>query len=171
MEPSSPSWLGLAIGFFIGGFFVLIGAILIFVTIRAKRKIAESQKWPTALGTILSSEVRRSVSHDSDGDTTTSYQPVVKYTYSVFGTSYNSQRLTFGVQNSSHKYAQATVQRYPPNSHVPVHYNPNKPEEAVLEVQETSGNTCTLVAGIVFIAVGVIGGCVGLVITILNYVS
>jgi len=171
MESTSPSWVPLLIAFFIGAIFVLVGILLIYLNIRAKRKIAESQQWPTIAGAVVSSEVQRMSSTDSEGDTTYYYQPKVEYSYSVMGTAYTGKRLTFAAQGSSQKSAQAVVQRYPVGATVTVHYNPQKPAEAVLEVQATSGNTCMLVGGIVFIVVGIISAGVGLVMTVVQYVD
>ncbi len=169
LESASSPWTGLLISFCFCLAFVLVGGVLIWLTILARRRTAESQRWPTVPGRVVSSEVRRSVSQDADGNSSTDYQAEVQYTYSVSGASFTGQRLTFAVQESSYTAALDNVQRYPPGAAVAVHYNPRKPEEAVLEVQQSSGNTWMMVAGIVFAALGILSMCIGLTVSIIQF--
>ncbi len=59
---------------------------------------------------------------------------IVSFSYIVNGKRYSSDKVKFGVQSSGLKSgAQKTVNRYPAMKHVKVYFNPNSPEEAVLE--------------------------------------
>jgi hypothetical protein len=98
----------------------------------AKAKAAES--WPSALGRIAACEVIEEESTDREGHTTTWYNPVVHYSYTAGGRDYESRRLRFGnYRSSSRKKAEAMLARYKAGGQAPVRYNPEKPEECVLE--------------------------------------
>lgn len=90
-----------------------------------------SRHWPRTLGTIVSSSVQR----ESDDEGGNSYSASIRYTYSVNGTAYTSKRVRFGGSFSWgwRSPAQALQRRYPLQSPVEVHYDPEDPSRSVLE--------------------------------------
>jgi hypothetical protein len=162
------SILSSLIGFACLGIFLLAfggGGIYLIIASRKTRAQAEaSQNWPAAAGSVLRSEVGESTSTDSDGDTSTTYHPVVEYTYQVGGQSFTGRRITFGpvTGNSNPRKAQEVLSRYPSGGAVQVYYNPQKPDEAVLE-KRASGTNVMLILGIVFLAITACLGLPGLV--------
>ena len=103
----------------------------------AKAKAAES--WPIAGARVLSSEVRVEESSDNDGGSTTWYNPIIVYKYSVGGREYQGSRLRFGnPRSASRKKADAAIAPYPPGTTPLVRYNPQDPKEAVLETKKPS---------------------------------
>lgn len=142
-------------GFLFGGLvIILLGLILVIVAIVNRNKAKAAEAWPVTPGQILSCKVERHISTDSDGHTTTSYEPKLEYSYSVMGTPMQANRISYGSVKTNYKSAQKLADRYPVGAQVSVHYNPEKPAEAVLETA-ARGNTAGLVIGIVLLLMGV----------------
>ena len=69
---------------------------MLFKYFQDKKKTEESQNWSSAAGRITESYVRREETMDSDGYTTTSYYPEVRYGYEFLGTEYTGDKIAFG---------------------------------------------------------------------------
>ena len=136
--------------------FVVLGIFVIVQGILARKRAKETESWPTVPGTVLSSEVITSQRYDSDapGHQRTTYTPSVNYQYSVMGQVYTSKRISFGEKNAGRKKCNEIVARYPAGSPVNVRYNPEKPDEAVLE-SSARGSTGNIILGIVFFALAI----------------
>ena len=141
------------------GAIILFGALwsLIFawVHFRAVGKARASESWPVTTGKVVSSQVRIEESSDRDGGTTTWYNPIVAYTYTVAGTERRGSRLRFGnPRSSSRKKAEAAIAPYPAGATITVRYNPGNPEECVLETRKPGPTYLIMSAvGLVFIAI------------------
>ncbi len=135
--------------------FIVLGLILVIFSFRAKKKAKAAQEWPTIPGVILSSRVDEHVSRDSDGDRNTTYKPVVAYQYAIMGQEYTGSRISFGANTFSRRKCEEIIAGYPVGQPVNVHYNPDKPQDAVLETVE-KGGTVSLVIGIVFLGIGLV---------------
>jgi hypothetical protein len=87
-------------------------------------------QWPRAVGTIVNSTIDEY--RDSKG--TLMYRPCVSYRYSVSGKEYTCDRRIFGGEMGTNWSgpAEKIVETYPAGANVTVHYNPGKPESAVL---------------------------------------
>lgn len=100
---------------------------------RAASKASASETWPTASGKLLRAQIVIEESSSSEG-TTTWYNPVVSYAYSVAGRQLTGSRLRFGnVRSTIRKRSEAALAPYAAGGVVSVRYNPEKPEECVLE--------------------------------------
>ncbi|MBN1316445.1 MAG: DUF3592 domain-containing protein [Anaerolineales bacterium] len=149
-------------GLICGGFFILIigglGVFLIVYSVRSRKKAEASQTWPSATGRITEAEIKESTSTDDDDVTRVTYYPAVRYEYQVDDQVYTGKRISFGgiVSSSSRSKAETELARYPVDGEVTVYYNPEKPEEAVLE-QKASGSKMGLVFGVVCLS---IAGCI-----------
>ena len=101
---------------------------------RFASKAKASETWPTAQGKVLDCQVVVEESQDREGGAPTWYNPVVTYAYSVAGRDLQGNRLRFGnARSSSRKKAEACLTPYPAGGALSVRYNPEKPEECVLE--------------------------------------
>lgn len=123
---------------FIGIGLILLGLLWAggfgYAHFRAVGKAKAAESWPGAGGRVVSSQVVEEESTDREGHTTTWYNPVVTYAYSVGGRELTSRRLRFGnYRKSSRKKAEAMLAPYPVGATPMVRYNPEKPEECVLE--------------------------------------
>jgi hypothetical protein len=70
----------------------------------------------------------------SNSSRDTTYSADITYRYSVNGQSYTSSRYWYAGSGSGYQSdAQNTVNRYPAGAQVTAYYNPDKPEDAVLD--------------------------------------
>ena len=142
--------------------FVLLGLLWVagfgYAYFRAVGKAKASETWPTTIGSVLSSEVVEEESRDREGGTSTWYNPVVRYSYSAGGRQLQASRLRFGnPRSASRKKAEAAIAIYPVGSSTTVRYNPEKPEEAVLETKKPGPLYLVMALfGIPFIVVGLL---------------
>jgi hypothetical protein len=129
-----------------------------FLHFRAVGKAKASETWPTTIGKIVSSEVRVEESRDDDGATW--YNPVVAYSYSAAGRTIEGSRIRFAnMRRGSQRKAEQVLASYQAGGPVTVRYNPEKPDEAVLETQKPGPLYLVLaLGGLVFVAVGLILG-------------
>ena len=110
-----------------------------FAHFRAAGKAKAAESWPTAFGKILAAQVKVEESSNSDGDSTTWYNPVVEYAYTANGRELEGRTLRFGNPRSANrKKADAAIAPYAVGSSIPVRYNPEHPEESVLETRKPS---------------------------------
>jgi len=89
-----------------------------------------SDTWEQTNGEILGARVL--ISTDSDG---TSYRPEVTYSYVVNDQRYQNDRLRFdgSIYNSDPSGAEETIRAYELGGQVTVYYNPDDPQDAVIE--------------------------------------
>ncbi len=105
-----------AIGLIVFGLFIM-------------RERSRSRGWAATSGTIVSSTVTQFT-----GKTGTTYRPMVMYGYSVGAVRYSSNRISFrAIVSSDHDAALKAAAAYKPGSAVRVFYDPQDPEQAVLE--------------------------------------
>ena len=99
-----------------------------------------STTWPTTTGKITASETVKAMFRR---------QPRVTYSYSVNGTPYTSQRISFA-GGYKPKETDPILARYPVGSDVPVAYAPDNPKEATLETGATKQVTAQLRVLVIF---------------------
>lgn len=133
----------------------LTGVILLFVESREKAGAGEVDlaDWSTTGGKIISAKLSRR--HDDD-----TYEPAIKYVYTVDGKEYHGSKIFPHQRNPRSKKgdAQEIIDRHPENSYVPVRYNPEKPSDSALEELPHPMNYRTL-AGWVLLGFGFISCC------------
>lgn len=158
--------LGLVFLGLIGG-----GIYLIVRSRRDKQKAASSLAWPSVLGRVVESRVEESRSTDSEGDVSITYRPYVRYEYTLQDQTYSGDKLYVGLVGSSsnRRKAEETASQYPAGSAVTVYYNPQDPQDAVLQ-QKTGGNSA-LIIGIALLVMGVLGGCIGVIVLAVSVFS
>jgi hypothetical protein len=133
----------------------ILGAVGLFIIIkyfRDRAKLQASENWSKTTGTVTKSSVRETRSNDSDGFSESSYYPEVKYSYQVIGQVYEGNRIAFGAE-SGHKRkdgALSVLEKYAEGKSVTVYYDPNRPEDSVLERKLSK---TILVIGIVILVV------------------
>ena len=136
----------------------LVGGGLLFIGIRSKRAAQASRAWSSTQGTVDSSQVIASGSQRSKW-----YKAQVTYTFKVNGQSYTSDKVFFGdARSSSMPKEQRVADRYKAGAPVEVFYNPQQPQEAVLE-RRTGGTTVVyLILGSVLLLLAVFVAVMGL---------
>jgi len=89
----------------------------------------QAQSYHEVPGKVLSSEVER---HRSDDGYT--YQAEIEFTYQVDGRTYTHDEHAYGVMGSSDRsLAREAVRKFPKGRQVTVYYNPDDPQDAVLD--------------------------------------
>ncbi len=115
-----------------------------------------SMHWPTSSGTVILSEVS-SYDSRSDGKTTRMYTANVRYRYAVNGVQYHSGRVSLGDSStSSAADKRAIAERYPVGSQVTVYYDPDQPQDALLEVGPVLITYIPLVFGLLATIAGIL---------------
>ena len=118
-----------------------------------------SRSCQLAAGMASVSEFNSGWSPGSGTRTSTTYTPVVEYTYTVNGATLQGKRLSpGGTMSYDYNTAQGILSRYQPGQPVTVHYDPANPTQAVLETK-AAGSLLLFILGGVFLAIGLgIGG-------------
>jgi len=131
-------------------FILVLGIVLLFL-LRTVLKTRSSRRWARADGRIISSAVVTYLSTDDDGGSNRMFKPDVVYEYAAHGRMCRSRQISLdGIDGSTaQSWAHDIVRAYPPGDSVLVFYNPDKPEEAILEV--SSG--WSMSAGIAFVVI------------------
>ena len=93
-----------------------------------------SYKWPTTNGTVVSARVVR------PSGKSTKYIAEIGYSYRVDGKDYRSKNFKATSARGTSEWAKKLVDQHPAGSTVTVHYNPSKPEDAVIEPGLQSDN-------------------------------
>jgi hypothetical protein len=144
----------------VGAGLLLVGVIWIagfgYAHFRAVAKAKASESWPSATGRVVGCDVVEEESTDREGNTTTWYNPVVNYAFDVGGREYRSQRLRFGnYRSSNRKKAEAMLAPYPAGSSPTVRYNPERPDECVLETRKPGPIYLVMaIFGLLFVVAG-----------------
>ena len=140
--------------------FIGIGALLIILDRRSKRKAEESMSWLETIGTVIESKVEQGsnvlMSNDEDGESAPVFLPEISYSYKVDGLENTSKRLSFaGIKSySKRENAEKAASLYPVGAQLPVFYDPKNPKEAVLDRTAKRSNML-ITFGILFIILGI----------------
>lgn len=112
----------------------------------------EARSWPTAQGVMLSSKL----AEEHDGEDVM-YHARVSYRFTANGRELIGDRAYFGGfdRTTWSVFARNIVAKYPPGALVTVHYDPDRPEQAVLEPGVSGALVAILVFEIVFLAIAV----------------
>lgn len=102
---------------------VIFGTIALFIL----RRLAATRSWAPTTGQVVSSRIVLTSSGEG-----TSESPEVIYSYRIMGQEYQSSRIQVGGMISG-TGARKVVNRYPIGSTVQLFYDPNKPNDSVLE--------------------------------------
>lgn len=113
------------------------------------------RNFPVAKGVIKNIELKERKGYNRITDRlVSSYVPILEYTYKIEGKAYTGRRFTFRNVSVNEKLAGKIREIFAPGNPVKVFYNPNDPEDAVLN---TSGGEVgwAFLFGSIFIVFGV----------------
>ena len=157
---------GSVLGILCGGLGILvlfgIGVGSIIFGIRNRKKAEASNAWPSADGMITNAWIEENTDVDDDGYSSTTYTPKWEYQFQISGTTYTSDRISYGAVKGygRRKKAQEELVKFPTNSRVRVYYDPANPAESVL-IRGTKGTMLGIILGIIVILISIIVACVG----------
>ncbi|BBO76634.1 hypothetical protein DSCW_40510 [Desulfosarcina widdelii] len=112
--------------------FLAVGIVIAGFSYNGYRTSLASKSWPNVTGSIVQSEIEKQTSTSGEGadkKTTVKEYPKIAYQYHIDGHQYKSAKISY---LSSIGSARQVVSRYPQGKTIPVYYNPDKPEQAVL---------------------------------------
>ena len=144
----------------------LPGIIFLVIGLIFRGKVKKAQTWPVVSGIVESTEIKAHKTTTKQGRssyrTSTSYEPVVNYTYTVNGQPYTGKRLAYSGFQGSEFSAREKLEQYPQGGSVQVHYNPKKPGDALLDVSMDAAKIYNIL-GLIFIVVGGVSALIGVV--------
>jgi len=122
-----PGWVFMAL------FALAIPGMIAGAIVYKMQQVRRAADWPSAQGRIVRSTMR-AVRHQRVEDATkVGNVPDIEYVYSVGGVEYRGHRIGIGEIPAGSPEAEAALERYKVGRTGPVFYNPDKPEEAVIE--------------------------------------
>jgi hypothetical protein len=151
----------LSLGACLGLLFIGGGIFMIYLGRQSQKKADASQNWPSVNGTIQDVKAAKNFHTGADDDINVeTYSPKLRYSYTVAGTEYSSDRIAFGYGKTfnSESAALASIQKHSQGSMVTVFYNPENPNEAVLE-RKNERQIWGLAGGILLIVLGLCSSC------------
>ncbi len=134
----------------LGGFgvvFFLASLLAATTAFKDWRRYRESENWVPVTAQIVSGNIsaRR-------GSKSTSYVLDIKYSYKVLGQSYENNQFSFGSEGTGYdtrKKAEGILAKYPIGNQVTIYYDPNNPQQAVLERKyDSTGAILAVIVGI-----------------------
>ena len=135
---------------------IVIGLGIMAAMVAGIIKKRKAANWPRTPATILKSEVILK-EFGGGGQSRHKYSPVVEYSYEVDGEVYESRNISgFNESDgySDETTAQRIADRYPEGETRKVWYNPNAPEEALLDARVSAADFLWFLMPIGFIAIG-----------------
>lgn len=122
-----PGWLLMAL------FAMAIPGAIAGLAVYKMQQVRRAAHWPSAQGRIVRSTMRAVRQRHAGEATTVGNVPDVEYVFSVGGVEYRGNRIGIGEIRAGSPQAEAALERYKVGRTGPVFYNPDKPEEAVIE--------------------------------------
>ncbi|MBF0272908.1 MAG: DUF3592 domain-containing protein [Magnetococcales bacterium] len=136
---------------------LVMGGFLITSGYYPWHRSLESKSWPIVEGTIVQSALVVDKSKLSGRFERFFYVTRVEYGYTFDKKNYRSDRVEFGLGDQLflfRDFAQRVVQRYPEGKQVLVAFNPDQPDESVLETTPSAGGSLIfMVMGMLCLAV------------------
>lgn len=136
-----------------------MGLVILSFTTPKVLAAVSSLRWPKTEGVVVDSAVlteREAREYagigPSGGESETGYVPLIRYQFTVDGTTYESARVSpFDGKISRRRWARALVDRYPRNKHLSLRYDPADPTRSYLRPWVRSKYVLFLGIGAVFL--------------------
>ncbi len=138
---------------------VIVGAAILNYGLGQITQAKKSAGWPFVTGTVIKSEKEKHTTTEdtkSNKKNVTYYLAMITYEYQIDGNTHTSDRVAFGGRdrNQTVEY----LNKYPAGKSVAVYYDPDRPEEAVLEKGLKKKSYTIPIVGAVFIILGLLIG-------------
>jgi hypothetical protein len=104
-------------------------------------RVRQAAHWPSTRARITRSELSADHRGRMDDVTTVVNVPAVEYEFTLGGRTIRGTRIGIGDTPGNDPGVETTLDRYPVGATVPVYYNPENPEDAVLERDPPLGAT------------------------------
>lgn len=135
--------------------FVILAIILFIINGKKKAVHQPVLNWPTVPGQIITATL---IPQPSPNPNQPLFEPQITYTYTVNSTQYTGNRVSFIRPICDYAGSLAILQRYPVGGSVPVFFNPQLPQDSVLELPVVKQNksSAALVLAIISIVLAFI---------------
>ncbi len=127
------NWLHLAVPLLTAVVSIGIGLLLLIAADISLMNARRSKTWPVIPGVITQSTIEKREVADEDQVTRTTFEPTIRYQYTIQDRQYIGQRVFFGLAHLDPRGAQSLTRHYLPGMGVLVHYHPSNPAQSVLE--------------------------------------
>jgi hypothetical protein len=120
---------------------------------------AASEAWPSVTGEITLSDVTHSVRQSSSGGNKWRYIPRLEYRYEIDGAEFTNDNIQFVSVSWEFKdrfKAERVTKPYPVGRKIDVFYDPEDPEESVLQKGSVGGAPWGYIIGSVMLVLGVV---------------
>ncbi len=122
-----PGWLFMAL------FAMAIPTAIAGLIVYKMHEVHRASRWPSAQGRIVRSKTRTVETKEANDSPSRGNLPDIEYVFSVDGVEHRGKRIGIGEIKPDSPEVEAALERYHVGRTGPVYYNPDKPEEAVLE--------------------------------------
>jgi Protein of unknown function (DUF3592) len=147
-----PGWMVMAL------FAMAIPGAIAGAIVYKMQQVKRAARWPSAQGRIVRSQLRVVRHRQADRPSTTGNVPDVEYVFSVGGTEFRGKRISIGEIPAGSPQVAAALERYQVGRTGPVFYNPDDPNEAVLERDPpiSTGAMYGIAAGVMLVGFAVV---------------
>ncbi len=135
----------------LGGFgviFFLVSLLAATTAMKDWQRYRESDNWVPATAQIVSGNISA-----QKGSKNTSYVVNIRYTYTVLGQIFEGGQFSFGSEGTGYdtrNRAEKVIAQYPAGSQATIYYDPNNPQQAVLERKyDSTGATLAVILGVI----------------------
>ena len=137
-------WAAVALAFFVAGPFIIpgqwvMGAMILLLPgllsgyiVVKMAKIRQATHWPSTSARVTRSEAKAVHSNHSNV-TEVRNRAAIEYEFKIGTSAYKGSRVRIEGDVADNAKTQKALDRYPVGANVPVYYNPENPEEVVLE--------------------------------------
>jgi hypothetical protein len=152
---------------------IIIGPLGIYKGIRDALRLNAAKGWPIAKGEVIKSEaIRTSGNQSGPGQNSTVFTPRIRFKYGIDNKEYESDKITWGGTWGSNtgNYCEVMLQAYPVGKKIDVYYNPNNPNDCIIQLRYSFGMAIPWIAGILFV-VGGGGFAIGLTLALIKQLT
>lgn len=137
---------------------IVVGILSILIGAQTMAGALASRDWPMVNGVVVETRIDTEISSSgSGGASSRTYRPIIIYEYAVEGVSHSAQRVAFGEYATGDPAdAEKVRDTYPKGEPVQVFYDPDSPEDAVLEPGLHGIPWFFIALGLVFAGIGLL---------------
>lgn len=136
-----------------------LGIFLMIMSLLSLQQGKEARSWKVVAGRIVRSSLEEKRVDTNYGDgmrrAEVGYLPRVEYQYRVGDETLTGQRISLVEKQYTQKSGQKALEKYPIGATVQVHFNPENPQEAVIETGTVLSSLIFMLGGIALVAVGI----------------
>jgi hypothetical protein len=137
-----------------------LGIFLMIMSLLSLQQGKEARRWKVAAGRVIRSSLEEKQVDTRYGDgmrrTEVGYQLQVEYKYRVGDETLTGQRISLVEKQYTQKSGQKALEKYPIGATVQVHFDPENPQEAVIETGTVVSSLIFMLGGIALVVVGVL---------------